>query len=271
MCHVIVITSGKGGAGKTTAVAGIGAALASKKSRVVLIDTDIGLRNLDVILGLEERILFDIVDVASGECDIKQALVRHTEHETLFLLPAAQTRDKGRVSPQIMQEMVEKLKQEFDFVLIDCPAGIGSGFKNAVAGADSAIVVTNPEVSAVRDADRVIGILATYDIPSPRLIINKIRPGMVKRGDMMSVSDILDVLNATLLGIIPDDEAVIKAGNIGRSIADMDSPAALAYKNIAGRILGVEVEPVLFSGKKMKKQSAGKAGFWTKIFGGVGA
>ncbi|MGI5900558.1 MAG: septum site-determining protein MinD [Christensenellales bacterium] len=264
MCQVIVITSGKGGAGKTTAVAGIGAALAAQKNKVVLVDTDIGLRNLDVILGLEDRILFDIVDVAEGECDLKHALVRHTEHETLFLLPAAQTSDKGSVSPQTMREMVDKLRDDADYVLIDCPAGIGSGFKSAVAGADSAVVVTNPEVSAVRDADRVIGLLAAYDLPAPRLIINKIRPGMVRRGDMMSVSDILEVLNASLLGIVPDDEAVIKAGNIGRSVADMDSPAALAFRNIASRIMGVETE----SARAVKKRSRG---FWKRLLGGAQA
>ncbi|MBQ2818672.1 MAG: septum site-determining protein MinD [Clostridia bacterium] len=242
MCKVIVITSGKGGVGKTTAVANIGSALACYKNKVVLIDTDIGLRNLDVILGLEEKITFDIVDVAEGICDVRQALVNHPAMPTLFMLPAAQTRDKESVSPDKMREIINQLKDDFDYILIDCPAGIEQGFKNAVAGADSAIVVTNPEVSAVRDADRVIGLLAQYDIPAPKLLINKIRPRMVKRGDMMSVDDIVEVLGIDLLGLLPDDESIIKAGNIGSPVIDMPSVSAAAYKNAAKRIMGADVE-----------------------------
>jgi septum site-determining protein MinD len=238
MCRVIVITSGKGGVGKTTAVACLGAALAQMDKRVAMIDTDIGLRNLDVILGLEDRITFDLVDVAAGLCELNQALVKHPQMQNLTLLPAAQTRDKSAVSPAQMRVIIAAMRPSFDYILVDCPAGIEQGFKNAVAGADSAIVVTNPEVSAVRDADRVIGLLGAYDLPGVQLIINKIRPKMVRRGDMMTVQDILDVLDGTLLGVVPDDETIIKAGNLGRSILSFDCAGALAYRKIARALEG---------------------------------
>ena len=194
MGEVIVITSGKGGVGKTTTTANIGTALALLGKKVVLVDADIGLRNLDVVMGLENRIVYDLVDVVEKVCRLKQALIRDKRFEGLYLLPAAQTKDKTAVSPQQMQELCEQLKEEFDFVLIDCPAGIEQGFKNAIAGADKAAVVTVPEVSAVRDADRIIGLLSANDIMDPELIINRLRIDMVKRGDMMDIDDTIEIL-----------------------------------------------------------------------------
>lgn len=238
MGEVIVVTSGKGGVGKTTTTANVGTGLAAAGRKVVLIDTDIGLRNLDVVMGLENRIVYNLVDVVEGSCRVKQALIRDKRYPGLYLLPTAQTRDKSAVNESQMKKLVEHLKEQFDYILLDCPAGIEQGFKNAVAGADSAIVVTNPEVSAVRDADRVIGLLGAYDLPGVQLIINKIRPKMVRRGDMMTVQDILDVLDGALLGVVPDDETIIKAGNLGRSILSFDCAGALAYRKIARALEG---------------------------------
>jgi septum site-determining protein MinD len=203
MGEVVVITSGKGGVGKTTATANIGTALAMMGKKVALVDTDIGLRKLDLVLGLENRIVFHLVDVTSGNCRLKQALIRDKRLDGLYFLPAAQTRDKTAVIPEQMQELCLELKREFDYVLIDCPAGIEQGFKNAVAGADQALVVTNPEISAVRDADRIIGLLESSEIKNSRLIVNRIRPQMVKRGNMLDVNDILDNLRIDLIGIVP--------------------------------------------------------------------
>ena len=215
MGEVIVITSGKGGVGKTTTTANIGTALALLGKKVVLVDADIGLRNLDVVMGLENRIVYDLVDVVEKVCRLKQALIRDKRFEGLYLLPAAQTKDKTAVSPQQMQELCEQLKEEFDFVLIDCPAGIEQGFKNAIAGADKAAVVTVPEVSAVRDADRIIGLLSANDIMDPELIINRLRIDMVKRGDMMDIDDTIEILGVDLLGVVPDDERVVISTNRG--------------------------------------------------------
>ncbi len=186
MSQVIVITSGKGGVGKTTTTANLGVGLAQAGKKVVLIDTDIGLRNLDVVLGLENRIVYDLVDVVTGVCTPKQAAIKDKRYDGLFLIPAAQTKDKDAVSVEQMKELCEKLKKDYDFVIIDCPAGIEQGFKNAIAGADKALVVTTPEVSAVRDADRIIGLLEANEIEDHYLVINRIRPDMVKRGDMLS-------------------------------------------------------------------------------------
>lgn len=242
MGEAIVITSGKGGVGKTTTTANLGAALAQRGKRVALVDADIGLRNLDVVLGLENRIVYDLVDVVEGFCRLRQALIKDKRFEGLYLLPASQTRDKNAVSPQQMRELVAQLKEEFDFVLIDCPAGIEQGFKNAVAGADAAIVVTTPEVSAVRDADRVIGLLESEEMPSPRLVVNRLRPAMVRRGDMMDVDDILEILAVDLLGIVPEDEQIIVTTNRGEpAVATGNSRAGRAYRNIARRLLGEEV------------------------------
>ncbi len=243
MGEAIVITSGKGGVGKTTTTANLGTALALQNKKVCLIDTDIGLRNLDVILGLENRIIYDLVDTVEGRCKIQQALVKDKRFDDLlFLLPAAQTSDKNAVTPQQMKTLVEELKLDFDYVLIDCPAGIEQGYKNAVAGADRAIVVTTPEISAVRDADRIIGLLEQEEIEPPKLIINRIRPQLMKNGDSMDVNEITTHLSIDLLGIIPDDEQVIRSSNKGEPIVmEPSTQAAIAYRNIVRRILGESV------------------------------
>lgn len=242
MGEVYVITSGKGGVGKTTTTANIGAALAMDGKKVVLLDADIGLRNLDVVLGLENRIVYDLIDVTEGTCRLKQALVRDKRFEGLYLLPAAQTRDKNAVSPKQMQDLCKDLKEQFDYILIDCPAGIEQGFKNAVAGADRAIVVTIPEVSAVRDADRIIGLLASNGLPYPELIINRLRIDMVRRGDMMNIDDTIDILGIDLLGVVPDDEHIVVSTNKGEPVVANDSSlAGKAYRNMAKRICGERV------------------------------
>ena len=238
MSEVIVITSGKGGVGKTTTAANIGIGLAQLGKKVVMVDTDIGLRNLDVVLGLENRIVYNLVDVVEGNCRMKQALIRDKRYEQLYLLPSAQTRDKTSVTPEQMKKLCDELKQSFDFVLLDCPAGIEQGFANAVAGANKAIVVTTPEVSAIRDADRIIGLLEAQDLRDISLVINRIRPDMVKRGEMMSVDDVQEILAVPLLGILPDDEQVVIATNQGEAIAGSGSKAGEAFTNISHRILG---------------------------------
>jgi septum site-determining protein MinD len=238
----IVITSGKGGVGKTTTSANIGTALALKGKKVALVDTDIGLRNLDVVMGLENRIIYDLVDVAEGNCRLNQALIKDKRFDELYLLPAAQTKDKDAVAPEQMSKIIGELKQDFDYVIIDCPAGIEQGFKNAVAGADRAIVVTTPEISSVRDADRIIGLLEPYNIDQPKLVINRIRPHMMKKGEMLDVDEIVNILGIDLLGIVPDDEQVIKSSNLGEpAVLNPDTKAAIAYRNIARRMLGDSV------------------------------
>ncbi len=243
MGEAIVITSGKGGVGKTTTSANIGTALALSGKKVCLVDTDIGLRNLDVVMGLDNRIIYDIVDVVEERCRLHQALVSDKRFDCLKLLPAAQTKDKSAVNPEQMKVMIKELKQDFDYVIIDCPAGIEQGFKNAVAGADKAIVVTTPENSAVRDADRVIGLLDKEEhIEAPKLVVNRIRNHMAKSGDMLSVDEIVNVLSIDLLGIVADDDDVIKASNNGEPVAfHPTSKASIAYRNIARRILGESV------------------------------
>ena len=240
--RVIVITSGKGGVGKTTTTANIGAGLAEKGHKVLLIDTDIGLRNLDVVMGLENRIVYDLVDVIEEKCRISQAFIKDKRCPNLVLLPAAQIRDKNDVSPEQMQVLIDSLKASFDYILIDCPAGIEQGFKNAIVAANEAIVVTTPEVSATRDADRIIGLLEAAGIKEPKLIINRIRIDMVKDRNMLSVEDILDILAIKLLGVIPDDEAVVISTNKGEPLVYKgDSLAAKAFKNIASRVEGIDV------------------------------
>lgn len=242
MGEVIVITSGKGGVGKTTTTANIGTGLALAGQKVVLVDTDIGLRNLDVVMGLENRIVYDLVDVVEGFCRVKQALIKDKRYDGLYLLPAAQTRDKSAVNPQQMMKLCQELKEEFDYILIDCPAGIEQGFKNAIAGADRAIVVTTPEVSAVRDADRIVGLLEANELKNPKLLINRLRVDMVKRGDMMSIDDIIDILAIGLIGVVPDDEKIVVSTNRGEpAINDDKSLAGQAYRNIVRRIRGDEV------------------------------
>ncbi len=242
MSEVIVITSGKGGVGKTTTSANLGTGLAAKGKSVCMVDADIGLRNLDVIMGLENRIVYDLVDVIDGHCRLKQALIKDKRFQNLFLLPAAQTKDKNAVSPEQMQKLCEQLKEEFDYIIMDCPAGIEQGFKNAVAGADRAVVVTTPEVSAVRDADRIIGLLEAEGIKNPLLILNRIRVDMVKRGDMMALDDVTDILAIDVLGIVPDDESIVISSNKGEpAVLSEESRAGQAFRNIADRILGNEV------------------------------
>ncbi len=243
MGEVLVVTSGKGGVGKTTTTANIGTALAMMGFRVVLVDADIGLRNLDVVMGLENRIVYDLVDVTSGRCRLKQALIKDRRFESLSLLPAAQTKDKTAVNPEQMLTLCNELKQSADYVLVDCPAGIEQGFKNAVAGADKALVVTTPEVAAVRDADRIIGLLqADTEIRHPQLILNRYRPQMVRRGDMLDVEDVNEHLAIELLGIVPEDESVIVSTNRGEpAVLNVNSKAGEAYRNISRRIIGEEV------------------------------
>lgn len=241
MGEVVVITSGKGGVGKTTTAANIGTGLSMTGKKVILIDADIGLRNLDVVMGLENRIVYDLVNVLEKGCRLQQALIKDKRNENLFLLPAAQTRDKAAVDQDQMKELCSELKKDFDYIIIDCPAGIEQGFKNAVAGADCGIVVTTPEVSAVRDADRVIGILEASGLSNHRLIINRIRADMVKKGDMMDVEDIIEILAVKLLGIIPDDEKIIVSTNRGEPIIANDTISGRAFKNICRRISGEEV------------------------------
>ena len=249
--RVIVITSGKGGVGKTTTTANIGAALAEKEHKVLLIDTDIGLRNLDVVMGLENRIVYDLIDVIEGRCRISQALIKDKRCQNLVLLPAAQIRDKNDVNTDQMKELIFSLKDSFDYILIDCPAGIEQGFKNAIVASDEAIVVTTPEVSATRDADRIIGLLEAAGIKGPRLVVNRLRIDMVKDKNMLSVEDILDILAVKLLGVVPDDETVVISTNKGEPLVYKgDSLAAKAFKNIASRIEGVEV-PLLDLDVKM--------------------
>ena len=258
MSEIIVVTSGKGGVGKTTTTANIGAALAMLGNKVVMIDTDIGLRNLDVIMGVENRIVYDLVDVAENKCPYTKALVRDKRFDGLFLLPAAQSRDKSAVTTTQMKHIVRQMEENFDYILIDCPAGIEQGFENAVAAAKKAIVVAMPEVSSVRDADRIIGLLEKHDIKDITLVINKLRPKMVKNGSMLSIDDMLDILAVNLLGVVPDDEEIIVAANKGEYVASVNkSLAGQAYRNIAKRLGGEEVQLM-----KLEK------GFFAKLFGG---
>ncbi|MFD0962332.1 septum site-determining protein MinD [Paenibacillus chungangensis] len=250
MGEAIVVTSGKGGVGKTTTTANIGTALALLGKKVCLVDTDIGLRNLDVVMGLENRIIYDLIDVTEGRCRLNQALVKDKRFEELYMLPAAQTKDKDAVKPEQIRKVVQELKNEHDYVLIDCPAGIEHGFRNAIAGADHAIVVTTPENAAVRDADRVIGLLEGEKIPS-KLVINRIRQTMVKSGEMLDVDEICQVLSIDLVGIVPDDEKVISAANNGEpTVMNPASRAAIAYRNIARRILG-DMVPLMVLDEKV--------------------
>ena len=248
MSEVSVITSGKGGVGKTTTTAKLGCGLAVLGKKVALVDADIGLRNLDVVMGLENRIVYDLVDVVEGNCRLKQGLIKDKRFDGLFLLPAAQTRDKDAVSPEQMQKLCDSLREEgFDFILIDCPAGIEQGFKNAIAGADKAVVVTTPEVSAVRDADRIIGLLEANGLANPTLILNRLRIDLVQRGDMMNIQDVTEILAVDILGVVPDDESIVIATNKGEpSVNTTESRAGQAYRNIVQRLLGEDVPIMSF-------------------------
>ena len=227
---------------------------------MVLIDTDIGLRNLDLLVGLEIRIVYTIVDVVEGRCKLKQALVKDKKNPNLCLLAAAQTRDKSAVTEEQLKEICDTLKEEYDYIIVDCPAGIEQGFQNAVAGANEAIVVTTPEMSAVRDADRIIGLLeAKEDVKKYRLLVNRVRPNLIKTNDMMSVEDVVGILSAELIGVIPEDTGIITSTNRGEPIVNNEkSLAGQAYLNVARRIKGEEVpfldidQPTTFFGKVKK-------------------
>ena len=241
--RVITVTSGKGGVGKTTMVANLGIALAVHGQRVVVIDADVGLRNLDVLLGLENRIVYDLVDVIEGRCRLRQALVRDKRLSELFLLPAAQTRDKSAVQPEDMVRVCDSLREQHDFVLVDSPAGIEQGFRFAIAPAHEILIVTNPEVAAVRDADRIIGLIEAEEQGPARLIINRIKPDMVRRGEMLDIADVVDLLAIDLIGIVPEDQAILLAANRGQPLAfsSDSSPAGRAFHNVARRLLGEDV------------------------------
>ena len=256
MSEVIVVTSGKGGVGKTTTTANVGTGLAKLNKKVVLIDTDIGLRNLDVVMGLENRIVYNLVDVIEENCRYKQALIKDKRYPNLYLLPSAQTRDKTSVSPEQMKALTDELREEFDYIILDCPAGIEQGFKNAIAGADRALVVTTPEVSAIRDADRIIGLLEANDLKRSDLIVNRIRMDMVKKGDMMSIDDVVDILSINLIGAVPDDENIVISTNNGEPLVGNDTLAGQAYMNICKRVMGDDI-PLL--------DLSEKSGFWNKL------
>lgn len=239
---VITITSGKGGVGKTTTTANIGVALARLGKKVVVIDADIGLRNLDVVMGLENRIVYDLVDVVEGRCRLRQAMIKHKQFPELYLIPAAQTRDKTAVSPADMIHITDKLRNEFDFIIIDSPAGIERGFRNAIAPADEVLIVTNPEVSAVRDADRIIGLLEAERKKPAQIILNRLNSVMVKKGEMLSADDVTDILALKIIGIVPEDEHVIPASNSGVPVTmNENSRAGVAFRNIARRLTGETV------------------------------
>jgi septum site-determining protein MinD len=239
---VVTITSGKGGVGKTTTTANLGVALAMLGKRVVTIDADIGLRNLDVVLGLENRIVYDLVDAVEGHCRLRQALIRDKRLSELYLLPAAQTRDKTAVSPSQMVELCDQLRPDFDFILIDSPAGIEQGYRNAVAPADRVLIVTTPEVSAVRDADRIVGLIEADQKGPPSLIINRLNLEMIRHGQMLSTEDVVEILAIDLIGIVPEDREIIIATNRGTPVAlDGRAPAGQAFRNISGRLLGQDI------------------------------
>jgi septum site-determining protein MinD len=260
MGKAIVVTSGKGGVGKTTSTANIGTALALQSRKVCLVDMDIGLRNLDVILGLENRIIYDIIDVVEGRAKLHQAIIKDKRfNDQLFLLPAAQHADKNAINEEQMIELIGELKKDYDFVLIDCPAGIEQGFKNSIAAADDAILVTTPEISAIRDADRIIGLIEQTTIQQPKLIINRIRKSMMQKGEVMDIEEITRHLSVELLGIIFEDDEVVRSSNKGNPVVlDPDHVSSQGYRNIARRLLG---DTVPLMSLKEEKQS-----FWKKLF-----
>lgn len=260
MNRVIVVTSGKGGVGKTTSTANIGMALASRGHKIVVLDADFGLRNLDLLLGLENRIVYTAVDVLTGDCTLEKALVKDRRQPNLALLPAAQNRTKEAVNPDQMKQLVDELTKSYEYVLIDCPAGIEMGFKNAIAAAQEALIVTTPEIAAVRDADRVIGLLEANNVKRVHLIVNRIRPAMVQANNMMSVQDVQEILAIPLIGIVPDDERVIVSTNRGEPLvlSGNTALAAIAYNNIARRLEGEKVD---FINLEVPKE-----GFFTRLF-----
>jgi len=241
--RVVTITSGKGGVGKTTLSANLGVALAMRGQRVVVIDADVGLRNLDVMLGLENRIVYDLVDVIEERCRLRQALVRHKQLSKLYLLPAAQTRDKSSVQPEDMLRICDELRDEYDIMLIDSPAGIEQGFRYALEPADEILIITNPEVPAVRDADRVIGLIEAEEKGPARLVINRLKPDMVEQGQMLDIADVVELLAIELIGVVPEDEGILIAANRGQplTLSSNHSRAGHAFHNIARRLLGEDV------------------------------
>jgi septum site-determining protein MinD len=254
---VVVVTSGKGGVGKTTVTASLGAALALQGKRVAVVDMDIGLRNLDVIMGLENRIIFNVVDVVHGRCKLKQALVKDRRINNLYLIPASQSDEKDAIKPENMRWLCNKLKKEFDFTLLDCPAGIEQGFRNAIEAADEAIVVCMPEISSVRDADRVIGLLYSRSI-TPKLIVNRIIPKMVERGDMLSHKDVVEVLSIDLIGLVETDENIVVSANTGLPIVmQKESKAGKSFMQIAMRMNGHPDLPI--------EDPTASNSFWRKI------
>lgn len=256
MSEIYVITSGKGGVGKTTTTANLGVGLAMRGKKVVLVDTDTGLRNLDLLLGLENRIMYDLIDVTEKRVPYKKALVRHKKYNNLFLLPTSQVKDKMAVNPDQLIQLCDELRKEFDYILIDCPAGIEQGFKTAIAAADTALVVTMPEISAVRDADKIIGELGRADKENIKLIVNRIRPQMVENGDMLDMSDINEILSIECIGQVPDDIKVVTSTNKGEPCITMeDSQAGQAYRNIVGRMCGENIPFMTFA----------KEGFWSRL------
>lgn len=260
MAKKIVITSGKGGVGKTTSTANIGTALALQGKKVCLLDMDIGLRNLDVILGLENRIIYDVIDVVEGRAKLHQALIKDKRFDDLlYLLPAAQHADKNSINPEMMQDIIDELDEYYDYILIDSPAGIEQGFENSIIAADAAIIITTSEISAIRDADRIVGILEQRNIEPPKLVINRIRKEMMETGDVMDIEEITRHLSIELLGIIYDDDEVVRTSNQGSPVVlDPDHLSSKGYRNIARRVLGESV-PLLTI--KEEKQS-----FWEKLF-----
>ncbi|OON94698.1 MAG: septum site-determining protein MinD [Candidatus Epulonipiscioides saccharophilum] len=255
MSQVIVVTSGKGGVGKTTSTANIGTALSMLGKKVVLVDGDTGLRNLDVVMGLENRIVYNVVDVIEGKCRIRQALIADKRFKDLYLLPTAQTREKDAVTPEQMKKLCEELREEFEIVIVDCPAGIEQGFKNAIAAADKAIVITTPEVSAIRDADRIIGLLGANGIKDINLVINRLRKKMVDKGEMMDVDAVTEILAIDLIGVVPDDEAIVITTNKGEpAVGKNNSIAGEAFMNIANRLIGNDV-PFLDLSKEISLKS----------------
>lgn len=264
MCEIIVVTSGKGGVGKTTTTANLGAGLAMLRKKVLMIDMDIGLRNLDVVMGLEDRIMYNLVDIVEGNCRIRQAVIRDRQFPGLYLIPAAQTRDKNAVTPEQMVKLLQELREEYDYILLDSPAGIEQGFQTAIAGADRAFVVTTPEISAIRDADRVIGLLFSEGMTAVQLIVNRIHPEMIRRGQMLGIKDIADVLCVGIIGVICDDEQVVISTNNGFPLAGAHTIAAQAFENICRRVVGEEVPLPQFDVKhrRQKKQRRG----WKKKY-----
>ncbi|MCP4360393.1 MAG: septum site-determining protein MinD [Chloroflexi bacterium] len=241
---VITVTSGKGGVGKTTVTANLAVALAIRGRKVVALDADIGLRNLDIVMGLENRIVYDLVDVVEGRCRLRQAMIKDKRQSELYLIPAAQTRDKMAVSPSDMVLVCDQLRQEMDYIIIDSPAGIERGFRNAIAATDQVLIVTNPEVSAVRDADRIIGMIEAEEKGPARLIVNRVKPDMVNRGQMLSIEDVIDILAIQLVGVIPEDEQILIGSNQGLPVAMNGvngASASQSFRNIAGRLEGEEI------------------------------